>query len=75
MHCFGRAMLVVCPLHVFKGNPRSICSVNFFKGDGWAEENRSFGTFISNKFIQCHLPFVPFHWWFGTIVDHAECEE
>ena len=21
------------------------------------------------------LPFVPIHWWLGTIVDHAECEE
>ena len=25
--------LVVCPSHVLKGKPRSICSVNFFKGD------------------------------------------
>ena len=28
---FGRPMLVVCPSHVFKGKPRSICSVNFFR--------------------------------------------
>ena len=30
-HYCGAAMLAVCPSHVFKGRPRSICSVNFFK--------------------------------------------
>ena len=34
IYFYGRAMLVVCPSHVFKGKPRPNRSVNFFKGDG-----------------------------------------
>ena len=36
------------PITCFKGKPRPICSVNFFKGDGQKEENLSFGTLIKN---------------------------
>ena len=34
IYYYGRAMLVVCPSHVFKGKPRPNRSVNFFQGDG-----------------------------------------
>ena len=34
IYYYDRAMLVVCPSHVFKGKPRPNRSVNFFKGDG-----------------------------------------
>ena len=51
IYYFGRAMLVVCPSHVLK-----VIHVPFV-----LMENRSFGTFISNKFAQCLVPFVPFH--------------
>ena len=34
MYYYGRAMLVVCPSHAFKGKPRPNRSVKFFKGDG-----------------------------------------
>ena len=29
----------------------------------------------SKSLCMCHLPFVPFHWWLGTIIHHAKRED